>query len=224
MKQAPERNPSRTEWLVPAGLVLLSLVPVVAGAVRLAQLSSGAAITPDNARFFASPTPVVLHIVSVTVYSLLGAFQFTPGFRRARPGWHRMVGRVLIPNGFVAALTGVWMTFFYPWPQFDGIALYIMRLVVGVAMTAFLVLGVQAILKRAFVQHGDWMIRAYALGLGAGTQVLTHIPLLVFPDAYNELTRAVCMGAGWAINLAVAEWVIRRQRVRSARLVAMAMR
>jgi hypothetical protein len=50
--------------------------------VRLTQLGTGAAVTVDNARFFASPLPVVLHIAAVIVYSLLGAFQFAPAFRR----------------------------------------------------------------------------------------------------------------------------------------------
>ena len=53
----------------------------------------GAEITPANARFFASPLPVVLHILSASVYAILGAFQFAPGFRRRMPGWHR-VGRL----------------------------------------------------------------------------------------------------------------------------------
>ena len=219
MNAALKKSLSRTEWLIPAGLVLLSLIPMLAGAVRIVQLSTGAEITPDNARFFASPIPVVAHIISVTVYSLLGAFQFAPGFRRSRPRWHRFAGRVLIPSGFVAALSGLWMAHFYPWPHFDGVALYAMRLVVGFAMTGFLVLGTLAIVKRDFKQHGDWMLRAYALGLGAGTQVFTHMPLLVFPNALNELTRALCMGAGWAINAVVAEWIIRKRRVRSARRV-----
>jgi hypothetical protein len=51
--------------LIPAGLIALSIVPVVAGAFRLVQLGGGAEITPENARFFAAPLPVVLHIVSV---------------------------------------------------------------------------------------------------------------------------------------------------------------
>src|SRR6187551_1986271 len=65
------------KWVV-AALIMLSVIPVAAGAFRLSQLAGGAQITPANARFFASPTPVVLHIVSVTVYALLGAFQFVP--------------------------------------------------------------------------------------------------------------------------------------------------
>jgi uncharacterized membrane protein len=223
-KRNPQRNASRTDWLIPAGLVLLSLIPMLAGGVRLAQLGTGVEITPDNARFFASPIPVVAHIISATVYSLLGAFQFVPGFRRVRPTWHRLAGRVLIPSGLVAALSGLWMTHFYPWPQFDEVALYVMRLVVGFAMTGFLLRGALAITQRKFTDHGDWMIRAYALGLGAGTQVLTHIPLLVFPSALNELTRALCMGAGWVINAAVAQWVIRKGRMRSRRRVVVSSR
>ena len=221
MKTAFKRNSSATEWFIPAGLILLSLIPVAAGGVRIAQLSGGASITPDNARFFASPIPVVLHIFSVSVYSLLGAFQFAPGLRRSRPVWHRVAGRVLIPSGLVAALTGLWMAHFYPWPPFDGQILYGMRLVVGFAMVCFLLLGTRAIFQRDFAQHGNWMVRAYAIGLGAGTQVLTHIPWLAFPGLHGELMRASCMGAGWAINIAVAEWTIRRRRDRASRRFAL---
>src|SRR5438477_9940836 len=73
------------KWLV-AGLLLLSAIPMAAGAFRLTELTGGAEITPANARFFASPLPVVLHIVSASVYAVLGAFQFSTRFRRRRPG------------------------------------------------------------------------------------------------------------------------------------------
>src|SRR5687768_2157785 len=67
---------TKADWLVPAALIMLSAVPMVAGAARLTELTGGAEITPENARFFAAPLPVVLHIVSVSLYSVLGAFQF----------------------------------------------------------------------------------------------------------------------------------------------------
>ena len=170
-------------------------------------------ITPDNARFFAAPVPVVLHIISITLYAILGAFQVTPAFRRSWPAWHRMAGRLLIPSGFVVALTGLWMAHFYPWPAFDGFALYVIRLVVGFAMTAFLLLGVVEVTRRNHARHGAWMLRAYALGMGAGMQVVTHIPWMLFPGMLNELTRTISMAAGWAIMLALAEWVIRTRRL-----------
>jgi hypothetical protein len=80
---------TKSDWLIPAGLIALSLVPAVAGVIRLAQLAGGAAVTPDNGRFFAAPIPVVIHIPVVITYCILGAFQFSPGFRRRHRGWHR---------------------------------------------------------------------------------------------------------------------------------------
>ena len=105
---------AKSDWLIPTGLIALSVVPVLAGTFRLVEFGGGAEITPDNARFFAEPVPVVLHIVSVTIYCVLGAFQFAPGFRRRKPNWHRAAGRILVPCGLVAALTGLWMAQFYP--------------------------------------------------------------------------------------------------------------
>ena len=83
------RKTKKAEWLIPGALLFLSLVPVLAGSARIVELTNKAEITSDNARFFASPIPVVVHIVSVTLYSLLGAFQFAPSFRRQKTGWHR---------------------------------------------------------------------------------------------------------------------------------------
>ena len=57
------------------------------------------------------------------------------------------------------------------------------------------------------------MTRAYAIGLGAGTQVLTHLPWFIFATGKpGEGPRAVMMGAGWLINILFAEWIIRRRR------------
>jgi hypothetical protein len=63
------------------------------------------------------------------------------------------------------------------------------------------------------------MTRAYAIGLGAGTQVFTHLPYFMLIGLHpGELPRGVMMGAGWIINVAVAEWIIRRRSTRSAHL------
>jgi uncharacterized membrane protein len=209
-RASASRTSRRSDWLVPAGLIVLSLVPAAAGTARLAELARGAEITPANARFFAMPLPVVLHILSVIPFGLLGALQFSPAFRRRRRGWHRAAGRVLAVCGLLAALTGLWMAHFYPWPEGDGEALYVLRLIFGAAMAVSIVLGVDAIRRRDFAAHGAWMMRGYAIGLGAGTQVLTHLPWFLLVGKPGESVRAALMGAGWVINLVVAEWVIRK--------------
>jgi uncharacterized membrane protein len=206
----PTTRSRRSDWLVPALLILMSLVPAVAGTARLAQLAGDGEVTVENARFFAQPIPVVLHILAVIPYTMVGAFQFSAGFRRRNRAWHRAAGRALGVFGLVAALTGLWMAHFYPWPEGDGVGVYLERLVFGTAMVVSIVLGLDAVRRRDFASHGAWMTRAYAIGLGAGTQVLTHLPWFLLVGKPGESARTVLMGAGWVINVVVAEWVIRK--------------
>ena len=202
-------------WLV-IGLILLSAIPLAGGAFRLNQLASGAAVTPDNARFFDSPLPVVLHIVGAGIYALLGAFQFVSRLWQRGVGWHRWVGRLLlVPCGLLVGLSGVWMTLFYPGTNStDGtgaLLLYALRLLFGSGMVLSIVLGFIAIRRGDMIRHRAWMTRAYAIGLGAGTQVLTGIVGEFTIGTPNELENALLMGAAWVINLVVAEWAIRRK-------------
>jgi uncharacterized membrane protein len=222
-KPAPRKSkkPAKAgsaKWLI-AGLLLLSAIPMAAGAFRLTELTGGAQITPANARFFASPLPVVLHIVSSSLFAVLGAFQFSARFRRRRPGWHRAAGRLLVPCGLLVALSALWMTLFYPRPALTGDLLYVLRLLFGSAMIASLVLGLTSIRRGNVTEHRAWMMRGYAIGLGAGTQVLTLLAgeLIFGPPA--ELSGDLLRGAGWVINLAVVEWVIRRH-LHPARIAA----
>jgi hypothetical protein len=210
--KAPKARSAK--WIV-AGLLLLSAIPIASGAFRLSQLAGGAEITPANARFFASPIPVVLHIVSVTLYAILGAFQFVPSLRRRRHRWHRTAGWLVLPSGLIVALSGLWMTLFYRMPADDGALVYGLRLLFGSVMLFSLLRGVVALRRRDFVQHGNWMLRGYAIGMGAGTQVLTGMVAAAFADPPTQLSRALLMGMAWVINLALAEWIIRRRPARS---------
>jgi len=193
-------------------LMALAVVPGVAGVARLAGLAGGGPVTADNARFVAMPVPVVLHILAAVPFGLLGALQFAPGLRRRAPRWHVLAGRLLAPLGLVVAVSGLWMTVAYPWPPGDGPALYLQRLVFGSGMVVAVAAGVDAIRRRDFLAHGAWMTRAYAIGMGAGTQVLTHLPWFLLAGRPGEGARAYLMGAGWVFNLVVAEVAIRRRR------------
>jgi uncharacterized membrane protein len=168
-----------------------------------------------NARYFAAPISVVLHVVASVLYFVLGAFQFSASFRRRRPDWHRAAGRVLIPAGVLSALSGIWMAWVYP-PLFgDGTAITVIRTVVGACIVAFICLGFAAVSKSNIGQHQAWMMRAYALAIAAGTQPATLAPLVLFPSLSGELGYTLGLAAGWILNLAIAEWLIRRHRVRT---------
>lgn len=192
---------------IPAGLIALGLVPAAAGLARLAQLAAGERLA-DNARFFDAPLPVVLHILAILIFAFLGALQFVPRFRQS--SWHRRAGWLVLPAGLIAAATGIWMTLTYDLPATDSAMLNAIRLVVGAAMLAELLLGLRAVLRRDYVTHRAWMIRAWALGMGAGTQVFTHLPWFLAFGGPEAGVRTWLMAAGWAINAALAEAILRR--------------
>ncbi len=190
---------------LPYWLLALSVVPLVAGGVRLLYVAHGS-VAPGDARFSGAPVPVVLHIVCVGLYCVLGAFQFDAGLRSRRPAWHRRAGWLTLLSGLMTALTGLWMTLFYPIPQaLQGSLLLAVRVVVGCSMLAFLLQGIAAILARDITRHRAMMARAYALGQGAGTQVILFVPVAIVFGEITGLPRDVLMSAAWVLNFALVE-------------------
>ena len=199
-------------WRVPAALVALSLIPVLAGTARLVELGGGPEIIPADARFTTSPLPVVVHISCAATYALLGALQFSAVIRRRWPRWHRTSGRVLVVAGLGVALSALWLTLFFAPQEDSGVLLFALRLVFGSALVASLGLGFRAIRQGDVPTHRAWMTRAYAIALAAGTQVFTE-GLGGALLGHSAFALDASRGAAWAINLAVAEWAIRRDPV-----------
>lgn len=197
-------------WLV-AGLVFFSALPLSFGVLRLMQLAGLTDVMPPAS---ASAIPLVSHIVGALAYTLLGATQFSPAIRRRWPSWHRLAGRLALLGAALVVVSALWLTVTYATPSFGGLVLAGLRVAVAAAMAASIALGLAAVLKRQIDRHREWMIRAYALGLGAATQMLVlMVAEMVSDGAPTELNRALLMGLAWGINLMVAEWSIRRGRL-----------
>ena len=210
-------NLKKSEWIILIGLLVLSFIPVIGGMFRLAELELGATLEflPENPRIQSAPIPVEFHIISSIIFCILGAFQFLSSIRRDYPIWHRIAGRFLVCAGMVSALSGLWMTHYYSFPDsLQGNLLYFVRLIVGVSMTVCILLGLSSVLKKRITQHQAWMIRAYALGQGAGTQVLIMTPWLLTVGEPSGFTRDILMTAAWVINIVVAEWIINKRSTR----------
>ena len=109
------------------------------------------------------------------------------------------------------------MTVFYPRPEGASDLLYVLRLFFGSGMVLSIILGYISIRRRDIDQHRAWMTRAYAIGMGAGTQVLTGMAGALLLGKVNEFENALLMGAAWAINLAIAEWSIRKSSIKQIR-------
>lgn len=192
----------------PAALLAVSVIPLVAGSLRVLEIAGGPQLLPANPRIEDSPFPLVVHVAAAAVYVVAGAFQFPARIRRAHRTWHRRAGRVLVAAALLVAGSGIWMTLAYPAAP-GGLLLWAIRLVAGSAIAVGVVLGVTAIRRRDVAAHRAWMIRAYALAAAAGTQTLTQ-GLGEGLFGTTELSTALSVGAGWVVNALVAEAVIRR--------------
>lgn len=202
------RRGGRRIWWISVGLAFFGLLP---GLARLLVALAGGdpeAAPPTDPD--ASRLPLIVHGVTGTAFAVLGAFQFPTALRRSRRTWHRRTGRLLVPLGLIAAVSALWLTLFYPNLHDTGALLTAVRLTFASAMVASIVVAFIAIRHREIARHRAWMIRAYALALGVSTQIFTlGFGQAIFGD--TELSTALLIGAGWVINLAIAEWVIRRR-------------
>jgi len=213
---SPTRPARPTGW-VPFALVALVAIPAVAGSLRLVELAGGPLLLPANPRMTASPLPVFVHVLSAVPYAVLGAFQFSSRLRRRRPRWHRRTGKAVVALGLLVAFSGLWMTLFYARQPGTGELSYLFRLAFGSALAACILLGFSAIRRGDVTTHRAWMTRAYAIALAAGTQVVT-LGIGSAVSGTSVLITDLALGAGWVVNLAVAELVIRRWAVRPAPL------
>jgi uncharacterized membrane protein len=207
----------RRSWSALAGLLALAAIPLTAGSLRLLQLAGGPDAMPADPRFTGLPLALVAHIVGAGAYVLLGILQLVPRLRLRHRAWHRRAGRVTVAAGLTVALSALWLTLFYAPQPGTGHVLYVLRLGFATALAACLVLGVTTARRRDFAAHRRWMLRAFAIGLGAGTQAFTEgLGEALFGD--GVLVGDLAKGVAWIINLAVVEWAIRRPAARPSSL------
>lgn len=110
------------------------------------------------------------------------------------------------------------MAIVYPIPaELQGDLLLGARVLVGSSMLVSIVVAIVAAVQRDTVRHRAWMIRGYALGLGAGTQVVLLSSWMLLVGTSDALQRDVLMSLAWLVNLVVAEILIQRRPSESFR-------
>lgn len=225
-RKTPRFHLRKSEWVVFGVIFVYSIIPAFGGLIRVLELAGGPQIAPANLRALLAPTPIILHTLSSFLFCIVGAIQFLPSIRRKRPAAHRVIGRVITAAGCMSALTGLWMTHYYVFPEaLQGAALYWVRIVLGTAMIGLIIWAVIAIRSRKLFQHSASMVRAYAIGQGASTQAVMGIAwiLAIGSEAMGPLRDGLMIFA-WVVNLLAAEIFIRamlrpsnRQQTHSSR-------
>ena len=193
------------------GLLLFGAMPLSFGVIRLLQFAGIVHIMPDVPNEFGLVAALLAHIVGAALYAVLGAFQFSAAIRRRWPAWHRTAGRIGLIGGLLVAFSALWLTFDYASMTFAGLLLVGFRVLFVSGLLLSIVMGFAAIRRRDIQHHRRWMIRAYALALGAATQMIVlMLGEMAAGGPLTERARALLMGLSWSINLGAAEWIIRR--------------
>ena len=201
---------SKREWTFLAFILAYSFIPTFGGLLRIGELTGGIAIIPGNPRAMAEPLPILLHIVSSFCFCLFGSLQFLPTMRRHAIDWHRFIGKVVAFSGCVSALTGLWMTVWFTFPEaLQGPLLYWARIILSISMVGLIIGAVVLARKGNIGKHSSAILRAYAIGQGASTQAVLGILWIFFTGTEPAgLARDLLMVSAWGINLLVAEYLI----------------
>jgi uncharacterized membrane protein len=170
-----------------------------------------------NPGFAEFPWVARLHVVLGGAYLTLAPLQFLTGGRRRGLGYHRWMGRALVAVAAVVGATATFITLVIPgggWGE---------RILVGPFAVFFLValgMSVQHIRAHRIALHREWMIRAFAIGLGIATQrvlfVVFVIVLIGHKPARDEIVFLMFLSftAAFVLHAALAEAWIRAGRSR----------
>ena len=196
-------------------LFLLALIPVLMGIDTLISMQQGTLNTltepHDLIRRASYPWALSGHIIGGSALLILGLAQFSAQLRSTCPACHRWTGRALILLGVFFALSSLWMNFsdqaMAASALHDGA-----QNLVAVLFLIVLGLGVAAIRRGEVARHRVWMLRAYALTLGAATQTVMLLPVFLVYGSVEGTAFDLVFIFGWLLNLAVAEVLIRRRQ------------
>ena len=165
---------------------------------------------PIAANAFANPF-LVLHVIGGVAALLVGPVQFVSRIRIRKPAFHRATGRIYVlacalgaPTGFVLALGST-----------AGPAVQIGFAIPALLCAAFTWLGWRAAVERRFGEHREWMLRSYAV-IAAAITLRLLIPAAAFLELDFLAAYRVNAWLAWLINLALAEYHIRRNRASTA--------
>ena len=166
----PNRALVRFLWTAVIFLAFIGLA--VATRRTIVLLKPGAMSSAKNpavqldAHFANHATLTLTHILPAMLFMLLGPLQFVRGLRAKYPQVHRWFGRIFLTASAVVGITGLTMAFGKTIGGIDE------KAAITLFGTFFLIALAKALwhaLRREFVQHREWMIRGYAIGLAVAT-------------------------------------------------------
>lgn len=146
------------------------------------------------------------HILTGGLFLSLTPFQFSGRIRRRYVRFHRWSGRVLLIVAPPAALTGLLLQIRSP---YGGILALTATVAVAALFLASGLLAYRAIRRRDTATHRDWMIRLFAVALGAAFVRLAGLVLYMITGAQPLDLLGISFWIGFTVSVLFGEFLIR---------------
>jgi uncharacterized membrane protein len=199
--------------LIHGGIAFLCLGVSAYALLAYGFMPLGALLHPDmKASFSAHAFAIRLHIFASILALALGPFQFSARLRAARPGTHRIMGRLYLGIGVLAGgASGLYMARF----AFGGIAAQVGFSLLALAWLYTGYRAYAAIRRGEVAAHREWMVRNFALTFAAAT-LRIQLPLAMASGIPFEAAYPAIAWLCWVPNLALAQLWLARGRPASA--------
>ena len=153
------------------------------------------------------PTAFFLHVAASPIALILGAFQFFPKLRKARPTFHRWTGRAYGVAVLLGGVSGLVIAV----SAKGGLAAQLGFSILAVLWVAFTAIAVRFAMKRKIGKHRRWMIRSFALTFAAVTLRL-YLPIF-FANGFDYTQASVYVAwLCWVPNIVFAHWWLNRKK------------
>lgn len=195
-------------FVVPAALFFGTLLTIILALVQAVQIPLGA-LPADSLRLSAAPVWHFMHVLGGAAFGILGPIQFSRVLMVKYGLLHRVLGRVFVAAGAMLSLSSLGLLWRFPGansaPMSSG------RLLFGIALGVALAIAMQAVHKRDFTRHRNWMIRAYAIGMGATAVTMVFFPIYVITgEPPAGLVSDIAFLGSWTACIVFAEGLVRR--------------
>lgn len=181
---------------------------------RTTETLYGHDFAPHWYAFRDSPMVRVAHMAPGLVWMIFAPLQLVGRIRRAAPRFHRWVGRVALAMTVILVPSGVVFAALHPFAgAFEELApICFYTVIYLVAVT----LGVRAARRREFATHREWMIRAFAIGIGISSVRVWFVVFMHTTGLHAQAFFATTFWLAFGVNLVIAELWIHATRGRAA--------
>ena len=194
--------------VVIAALYFGTLLGTLLAVVQVVQIPL-AALPEDSRHLSAAPVWHFMHVIGGATFGILGPIQFSRVLMGKYGLLHRIMGRIFVAAGSMISLSSLGLLWYFPGTY--SMAVSTGRLLFGIALGAALAIAMHAIWKRDFTRHRNWMIRAYAIGIGATAVSMVFFPIYAITgEPPIGLVADIVFLGSWTACVVFAESLVRR--------------